>query len=115
MLGYAHYSSIVSFEFALDNNECALNKGGCEQICHNTNGSYYCSCNYSYAINSDGHHCDGKFYPKLLRLFFFIVDVNECDLGIHGCSQICVNTNGSYTCVCNAGYHLMSNQKTCTG
>ena len=42
-------------------------------------------------------------------------DIDECTLGINGCNQNCVNTDGSYLCSCFAGYHLMSNQKTCVG
>ena len=42
-------------------------------------------------------------------------DVDECTLGSNGCNQNCVNTEGSYLCSCFAGYHLMSNQKTCVG
>ena len=44
---------------------CTDNNGGCEH-CHNTNGSYYCSCNTSYFISSDNHHCDGKIIDVLL-------------------------------------------------
>ena len=42
-------------------------------------------------------------------------DMDECTLGINECNQDCVNTEGSYLCSCFAGYHLMSNQKTCVG
>ena len=45
----------------LDINECITDNGGCEQSCHNTIGSYYCSCNNNYTLNTDHHHCDGKF------------------------------------------------------
>ena len=44
----------------IDVNECITNNGGCEQLCHNTIGSYYCSCNSSYTLNTDNHMCDGK-------------------------------------------------------
>jgi len=37
---------------------------------------------------------------------FFFVDVNECQDGLHNCSEQaeCVNTNGSYLCSCLPGY-----------
>lgn len=36
----------------------------------------------------------------------WVVDVNECeDPDSNGCSEICVNTPGSYTCSCPRGYH----------
>ena len=45
----------------IDVDECAMYNGGCEQNCHNTVGSYYCSCNAGYTLNEDGHSCDGTF------------------------------------------------------
>ena len=43
----------------LDTNECGSNNGGCVQNCHNSIGSYTCTCNSSYTLNSNGHSCDG--------------------------------------------------------
>ena len=34
----------------------------------------------------------------------YLLDTNECILNNGGCSQICVNTIGSYNCSCNTGY-----------
>lgn len=34
------------------------------------------------------------------------MDVNECAAGTHTCSQVCTNTNGSYSCSCNEGFRL---------
>ena len=36
-------------------------KGRCDQICINTNGSYYCDCNVGYLLASDSFKCEGKF------------------------------------------------------
>ena len=57
---------LKTYFFLEEINECNNNNGGCEHSCHNTNGSYYCSCNTSYIINSDNHHCDGKIIDVLL-------------------------------------------------
>lgn len=43
-----------------DINECLNNHGGCDQVCHNTVGSYDCYCDFGYALNSNLHSCDGK-------------------------------------------------------
>ena len=78
--------------------------------------SYYCSCNNSYTLNVDHHHCDGKY--RLYRIVYSLkcyIDVDECSLGTDGCNQNCVNTDGSYLCYCIPGYYLMSDQKTCAG
>ena len=99
-----------------DTDECSTNNGGCEQSCHNTIGSYYCSCSNNYTLNTDHHHCDGMIVNITLYLLsIHFIDVNECSLGIDQCNQNCVNTPGSYQCYCNAGYHLMSEEKTCAG
>ena len=44
-----------------------------------------------------------------------LVDIDECDEGIDGCEQICINTVGSYNCSCDPGYDLASNQLNCSG
>ena len=62
-------SSTMSFAFS-DVNECtpvfvkSLNKtvipAGCDQICHNTQGNYTCSCYLGYQLLNDGKRCRGK-------------------------------------------------------
>ena len=42
-----------------DVNECLANNGGCHHNCHNSDGSYSCSCNSGYWLDSDGHTCEG--------------------------------------------------------
>lgn len=34
-------------------------------------------------------------------------------MGIHGCSDICINTPGSYKCQCSEGYTLAPDRMTC--
>ena len=57
-----------------------------------------------------------------LHVFYLIItcssfwlDINECATNNGGCGQVCTNTVGSYSCSCNTGYTLSSNQKSCTG
>ena len=45
-----------------DVDECAINNGGCEQMCSNTIGSFYCTCESGYQLDEDGMNCSGKIY-----------------------------------------------------
>ena len=45
----------------------------------------------------------------------FFSDIDECNNGTHNCSQICTNTNGSFTCGCDNGYLLDLDEVTCNG
>ncbi|XP_062446817.1 epidermal growth factor-like protein 7 isoform X2 [Rhea pennata] len=40
-------------------------------------------------------------------------DVDECARRGHGCSQLCINTAGSYHCACRAGFSLAADAKAC--
>ncbi|XP_078583844.1 uncharacterized protein LOC144866356 [Branchiostoma floridae x Branchiostoma japonicum] len=72
--------------------ECGTsNAGGCEQNCHNTDGSYYCSCNIGYSLSINGMSCN---------------DVDECSSANGDCDQTCTNEIGSFQCSCYVGYLL---------
>ena len=45
----------------------------------------------------------------------FYSDTDDCTDGTHNCSQICTNTNGSFTCGCFNGYELDYDNVTCNG
>ena len=47
--------------------------------------------------------------------FYIVLDVNECTNGDNSCDHNCQNTDGSYTCFCDSGYSLTSNDKSCSG
>ena len=49
---------IMCFCFT-DIDECQLNNGGCMQNCMNTNGSFMCSCNDGYILDTDAKSCLG--------------------------------------------------------
>ena len=40
-----------------DINECDITKGGCDDICNNTPGSFTCSCNEGRTLGADGKTC----------------------------------------------------------
>ena len=51
----------IGMRMFLDANECLMQNGGCEQICINTRGSYFCGCHYGYQLASDGRSCYGMY------------------------------------------------------
>ncbi|CAI9724667.1 mucinmucin-4-like [Octopus vulgaris] len=58
------------------------------------NTSFRCDCPQGYVLNNATSRC---------------LDINECNLNIHNCKQLCNDTEGSYTCDCYEGYSLQSN------
>ena len=39
-------------------------------------------------------------------------DINEC-MDSNVCHHYCNNTEGSYNCYCQSGYHLLADEITC--
>ncbi|XP_019376214.1 PREDICTED: matrilin-3, partial [Gavialis gangeticus] len=53
----------------------------------------------------------GKLTSKFKETF---CDVDMCALGTHDCEQVCVSTDGSYTCDCYEGFTLNPDRKSCS-
>ena len=53
-------STFICWYIPVDIDECATDNGGCDQNCHNTTGSYYCTCNIGYLLDDDKHGCNGN-------------------------------------------------------
>ena len=49
--------------------------------------------------------------------FVFSTDLNECSSGSHSCGvhSVCENSDPGYSCICDDGYTLNSDRRTCTG
>uniref|UniRef100_A0A8C1MLS6 Sushi domain-containing protein 1-like n=1 Tax=Cyprinus carpio TaxID=7962 RepID=A0A8C1MLS6_CYPCA len=85
--------------YCQDKDECQLGKiCGDHTKCHNTYGSYYCTCVTGYSpsnhmntfIPNDGTYCH---------------DIDECGVqGVCGEGGLCHNTEGDFTCSCQTGY-----------
>ncbi|XP_076854889.1 sushi domain-containing protein 1 isoform X2 [Brachyhypopomus gauderio] len=82
-----------------DKDECQLGRiCGDHSACHNTYGSYYCTCMSGYAptnhmavfIPNDGTYCH---------------DVDECEVeNICGDGGVCMNSEGDFSCTCRVGH-----------
>lgn len=46
-------------------------------------------------------------------IFSFVLDIDECAMGVSECDHICRNSIGRYSCECYAGYRLNRDRKTC--
>ena len=55
-----HCYLILYEPYYIDVDECAEDTDGCAQICMDTDGSYFCSCEIGYNLAEDQHDCDGK-------------------------------------------------------
>lgn len=108
----------------IDIDECAMNRGGCEENCTNTNGSFVCACHTpGYEIGTDGLNCIGNFTLRpiantMTQSTHYLADIDECRSNEeNNCIMLfsnskCNNTDGSYTCVCADGY--LGNVTNCT-
>ena len=113
---FSHKVLQYPFTFT-DDNECDTNNGGCSHTCINTPRSFICYCNDGYSLDSNGLNCSGKVIWNF-RLDIIVINlllIVRCTNGDHSCEHNCHNTDGSYTCSCNSGYSLTSNNKSCSG
>ena len=88
---YTNCSQTESFQCFNKSINCFGN-----QICHNTENSYFCGCPKGYALRSSGD----------------CIDIDECDEATD-CQHTCQNTKGSFHCGCNEGYELSSDGYSC--
>lgn len=100
----------------VDINECASTHG-CQQVCINTDGGFRCDCDSGFELDINNSTCSGAVLLKIILLTLLIIllftDINECTADIDGCSQVCINMNGSFICGCNEGYTLNEDGRTC--
>ncbi|XP_053726529.1 sushi domain-containing protein 1 isoform X5 [Synchiropus splendidus] len=94
--------------FCLDKDECQLGARricGPHTTCHNTFGSYYCTCLEGYSptnnmnsfIPNDGSKCQ---------------DIDECRVeGLCGRGALCTNLEGSFECRCQLGFTVFNGRE----
>ena len=61
--------------FLIDINECSEETDDCAQNCTNTNGSYTCSCNPGFILDTDRRNCNGKAV-KIRRIIILLLWYN---------------------------------------
>ena len=104
----------------LDIRNCLIDDHNCSQICIELEGSFNCSCYSGYKLLEDGANCEGTYLIKDPHTYYFnnfilLSDIDECTLGLAGCSYNCTNTLGSFYCTCMDGFELLSDNRSCTG
>lgn len=84
------------------------------------------------SVKSDFSMCDRRTVLSKLILFFLCslffpfhgilccdpviwADFDECERVPRPCAHQCINTPGSFKCVCPAGQHLLGDGKSCAG
>ncbi|KAK1900842.1 Multiple epidermal growth factor-like domains protein 6, partial [Dissostichus eleginoides] len=57
-----------------DVNECEETNGGCEALCSNTIGSFYCRCPPGQKLNEEGKTCQGQwiFFLMLIEAMAYL-------------------------------------------
>ncbi|MGH0173029.1 UNVERIFIED_CONTAM: hypothetical protein FKN15_020671 [Acipenser sinensis] len=76
---------------------------------YNTNSGYSnVRAPFSRAHRNTRETCPEGFQARAGRC----IDINECETK-DACQHECMNIQGSYKCLCPAGYRLMANGKTC--
>lgn len=111
----------------------------CEWKCMNLPGTYRCICPRGYRLDPNGHHCEGQHTNRhtlpaqtdaciytqlvirwdeflLLRVlsFWYLPDVNECELKNGSCSHLCINHRGGFKCACPETHRISPyNRKNC--
>lgn len=96
-------------------------------------GTFRCDCRPGYQLAPDGRSCTTSlgcpggcenggqcFRGRCLCRSGFQgarceLDQNECSLpaASHGCTFQCLNTHGSYECICPPGYRRLDDKRTC--
>ena len=68
--------------------------------CSDSIGSYHCECHTGYRAEVINVHVPGNIYKSTYNC----TNIDECYEGRNNCSQICIDTPGSYDCQCRSGY-----------
>ncbi|KAL7878266.1 hypothetical protein AOLI_G00092400 [Acnodon oligacanthus] len=120
-----------------DVDECSQTPRCASGRCENTPGSYRCACRPGFRLQgntctdvdecADGLQCPGQQCVNSMGSYECVrcrdgyslqngqcADVDECvNSRTCGPQSVCVNTDGSYSCECTAGYHAAGPGRLC--
>ena len=97
------------------------------EVYRNTEGSYTCDCSPGYQRyrNSASEPCEGTESTVIFKglmwwssaYVYAPTDIDECVAETDTCSEIetCLNTAGSFICLCNAGFTRSYDESDCEG
>ena len=127
--------NILRFNFfTTDYNECAIDNGGCDQICINTIMGQKCECDEGYSLDSDGSSCiaNAQCIDGMCECLNGFIDDNSHGSGSGSVTRVnCVgksligtltflrhydlNRYTYYTDIdeCSAGYYSCENNSYC--
>uniref|UniRef100_A0A8D0AR74 Fibrillin-1 n=1 Tax=Sander lucioperca TaxID=283035 RepID=A0A8D0AR74_SANLU len=124
--GILRLSAFVWFTFMNITNMCQAFRNLClnGRCIPMPSTGYRCECNMGFRLNGRGE-CFGEFLTELLQpgqkdvsvycaICSFLPDMDECVANGRICNNgRCVNTVGSFHCVCNAGFEISADGKNC--
>lgn len=58
-------NTYVFYECFTDKNECSVDKGGCDHVCINNEGSWTCKCFAGYYLIDD-KKCSGRLNIRII-------------------------------------------------
>ncbi|XP_054275840.1 fibrillin-1-like [Macrosteles quadrilineatus] len=99
-------------------NACETNNGGCSHICIDNDGYPICECPEGFTLTNDSVTCEPYVLSCLEGYIYQIdtqqcTDINECLNNNGNCTQICQNTEGSFSCTCFTGFEKIEPSQTC--
>lgn len=100
--------------FFVDINECnGYNE--CHQLCNNTDGSYTCSCQNGFTLNTtDNATCEGRGDTSIISAIINVPLLANVQCARSSTLE-CAVVNGINYYYCRKGYRLSGDQSQCIG